>query len=74
MGYTVRSDDGFRFTNYVKYNEGVHRGEWLQGTDDAELYDYNIDPWETVNRASDPAYAAVVKRLSAVLREKYTKS
>jgi len=71
MGYTVRTMDGYRLTEYVYYNLDVFRGEWRQGTDDVELYDYNTDPWETTNHASSESYAPIVNRLRAVLRQQY---
>lgn len=73
MGYTVRSNDGFRLTQYVPYNERTFKGDWLSplNTDDLELYDYNTDPDERLNQAANPKQAAIVKKLVAVLKEQY---
>ena len=46
-------DDRYR---YIRYRDG---GE--------ELYDHEIDPNEWVNRANDPAYAGVIRRLAATI-------
>merc|ERR1719215_653872 len=71
MGYTVRSDDGFRFTEYVPYDRETFRGQWATESNDPELYDYTRDRWETTNVALDASYANVVERLKAVLRQQY---
>jgi hypothetical protein len=73
MGYTVRSSDGFRLTQYVPYSHITHSGNWLSptGEDDLELYDYNTDPDERTNQAADPKYAATVQKLLAVLKAQY---
>ena len=44
MGYTVRSADGYRCTEYVPYdNVRAYRGDWSDSQgDDVELYDYNV--------------------------------
>jgi arylsulfatase A-like enzyme len=70
-GYTVRSAAGFRYTRYVPYNTSSFSGDWAAAGDDEELYDYNIDPWETTNFASNGSYATVVAELRAVLRKQY---
>ena len=74
MGYTVRSADGYRLTEYVPYLRLAHRGVWANatGTDELELYDYNTDPDERVNQAANEKYANVVAKLKQVLREQYT--
>lgn len=74
MGYTVRSADGFRLTEYVPYLQLVHRGVWANasGADELELYDYNTDPDERVNQAANEKYTDVVTKLKQVLREQYT--
>ena len=75
MGYTVRSSTGFRLTEYVPYNTHNFTGQWstppYNDTDDLELYDYNVDPWETVNAAYNASYASVVELLRGVLRHQY---
>lgn len=73
MGYTVRSIDGFRLTQYVPYSRITHSGNWLWPTslDDLELYDYNTDPDERINQAANPEYAASVHKLLAVLKSQY---
>merc|ERR1712029_333383 len=68
MGYTVRSSDGHRYTEYVPYNRLTFRGNWAKESDDPELYDYNTDRWETINLALNASYAAVVSELKAALR------
>ena len=60
MGYTVRTDDGYRLTWYVKYTIFTHKGTWPAGAPaaaDLELYDYNLDYDETINQASGSALA-----------------
>ena len=39
---------------------------WAGGFE--ELYDYRVDPFETQNRAADPAYAAVVEQMRDITR------
>jgi iduronate 2-sulfatase len=41
--------------------------EWNDGKDGTELYDHDVDPGETRNLAGDPAQAAVVAELKALL-------
>lgn len=74
MGYTVRSIDGFRFTQYVPYSRLDYSGNWLWPTsrDDLELYDYNTDPDERINQAASPTYATTVQKLLAVLKAQYS--
>ena len=74
MGYTVRSIDGFRLTQYVPYNRLDYSGNWLWPTsrDDVELYDYNTDPDERINQAANPEYATAVQKLLAVLKAQYS--
>lgn len=43
--------------------------EWDDGREGVELYDEQADPGEWHNLATDPAHAAVVKELSAILRK-----
>ena len=42
--------------------------EWAEGREGVELYDEEHDPGEWRNLAQDPAHAATVKELSAILR------
>ncbi len=44
--------------------------EWADGKEGVELYDEARDPAEGQNLAHDPAHAATVKELSAILRER----
>lgn len=73
MGYTVRTADGYRFTQYVPYLIREFKGIWAdeRNDDDLELYDYNTDPNETVNQASNPKYSDIVQKLRGVLRQQY---
>eukprot|EP00928_Gymnodinium_smaydae_P090310 TRINITY_DN74136_c0_g1_i1.p1 TRINITY_DN74136_c0_g1~~TRINITY_DN74136_c0_g1_i1.p1 ORF type:complete len:575 (-),score=19.92 TRINITY_DN74136_c0_g1_i1:130-1791(-) len=70
MGYTVRSSDGYRYTEYVPYNHITFRGRWSEAAD-PELYDYNEDYWETTNFALNASYADTVAELRAALRQQY---
>lgn len=54
MGYSLRTER-FRYT------------EWDDGKKGVELYDYDNDPQETKNLASDPQHANVVAELKAAL-------
>lgn len=74
MGYTVRSADGHRYTEYVPYNRLHFKGHWTESSDDPELYDYNVDPYETMNLAFNTSYAEVVAELKAVLRKQFAPS
>jgi iduronate 2-sulfatase len=58
MGRSVRTER-WRYT------------EWGEGKDGVELYDYQSDPNEFNNLATDPKYASVVKELAALLRKSY---
>ena len=71
MGYSVRSPDGFRLTEYVPYDTNTFTGDWTH-TSDAELYDYNTDPNETVNQATNQSLAPVLSRLKAALRQQFS--
>ena len=70
MGYTVRSGKGYRLTEYVPYDNKLFRGDWTR-PGDIELYDYNIDPHETKNWASDVSHKGIVTALRAVLRSQF---
>lgn len=54
MGYSVRTER-YRYT------------EWDGGRRGVQLFDYETDPGELNNRANDPAFADVVKRMRALL-------
>ena len=71
-GYSVRSALGYRYTVYVPYNFSDCAGNWWGPRGDEELYDYNIDPWESVNRAHNASYASVLAELRDVIRRQYT--
>jgi len=45
--------------------------EWNEGAEGTELYDYQTDPHEFNNLARDPAQAARVHELAALLRQSY---
>ena len=74
MAYTVRSQDGYRLTQYVPYDSTTFRGNWTDvgGSDDLELYDYNTDPDETTNYAASASHADVVKKLMGVLKSQFS--
>lgn len=62
MGYSLR-DERYRYTEWR---------EWATGRlHTAELYDHALDPDETVNRADDPALAAIRAALGAQLARQF---
>lgn len=70
MGYSIRTDR-YRYTEWwrtTSSNDTLDFDEII-GTspEHIELYDYLSDPGETINLASDPAYAAIVTELSQCL-------
>ena len=72
QGYTVRSSDGYRYTEYVDYDPVKFQGHWTDTPIDAELYDLNADQWETTNAAAEPGQAGKVRELMAALRAQYS--
>ena len=72
QGYTVRSSDGYRYTEYVDYDPVQFQGHWTDTPIDAELYDLNADQWETTNAAAEPGLAGKVRELMAALRAQYS--
>ncbi|MEJ7828843.1 MAG: sulfatase [Segetibacter sp.] len=46
--------------------------EWDEGKEGVELYDYQTDPNEFTNLATNRKYISIVKELSAMLRKSYT--
>lgn len=66
MGYSMRTDQ-FRYTEWPTFTYAPdYKPDWgtLFGI---ELYDHVLDPEENVNRANDPMYAELQKKLSTAL-------
>lgn len=59
MGYSLRSDR-YRYTVWVGWKNKVTDPDRVVAE---ELYDYQLDPEETVNVASDPAYAGALQQM-----------
>lgn len=66
MGYTVKSADNYRLTEYVPYDKQTYKGDWTRVVA-SELYDYNTDPAEFHNHINNASYADVVARLHQAL-------
>ena len=64
MGYTLR-DTRYRYIKWVKKNT---QGSGYSTVVATELYDYTMDPLETVNQAANPEYAAVIEKFEAQFR------
>ena len=71
-GYTIRSASGYRYTTYVPYDVDTFAGDWNAPLGDEELYDYNIDKWETTSFADHTNYTQLKGELRAALIKQYT--
>ena len=60
MGYTLR-DERYRYTKWIQMD--YYDGERYGPTFKCELYDYEIDSFETKNRCSDQSYLSVIDSL-----------
>jgi len=63
MGYSVRTDR-FRYTEWVEWQTGD-----LKAT---ELYDHEVDPWETANVSADKDYAGSLQEMAGILAAGWT--
>ena len=59
MGYAVRTD-GYRYVEWMRWDDKSLAAR--------ELYDHRADPSENANVAGDPAYAAALEEMAAVLK------
>eukprot|EP00039_Didymoeca_costata_P014971 m.247635 g.247635 ORF g.247635 m.247635 type:complete len:284 (-) comp16128_c0_seq15:1344-2195(-) len=64
MGYTAKSDDGYRLTEYVHYADFV--GDWTNILA-REFYDYHNDPHETVNNVNETQYQQRISEMHSVM-------
>jgi len=58
------------FLGYTVRNERYRYTEWDGGKRGVQLFDYETDPDEMKNRATDPTYAETVKQMKALLPKK----
>ncbi|MEM1166190.1 MAG: sulfatase-like hydrolase/transferase [Planctomycetota bacterium] len=66
MGYAARD----RRYRYIEWRvAGARLGPGTGDVVARELYDYQLDPQETISFANDPAYGGVIKRMSRLLRD-----
>ena len=66
MGYSVKTQDGFRYTEWVKFhNSPYYKADWDQ-VFGVELYDHSVDPEENYNLVDEITYG----RTKEVLRQK----
>jgi arylsulfatase A-like enzyme len=65
MGYTLR-DKRYRYVKWIQmdYRRGARSGLLVA----RELYDYQVDPLETVNQAENTDYAPIVARFEAIFK------
>ena len=72
LGYSYRTDQ-YRYTQWVMYKPSKSSIEekWEPTGESAgvELFDYAVDPNETINLAHNKSYSGIVRRLSLELRE-----
>lgn len=79
LGRTVVREEGARGSvprfRAIRTSAQHQLGRWHYveyGTGELELYDSEQDPWELENRATDPAYAKVVRALAKELRAEFS--
>ena len=73
IGYTVRSDAGYRLTEYYPYNHTTFSANWDGGMLAREFYDYNMDPLETVNQVHNSSYTSLINDMHTVMRAQLEK-
>ena len=73
MGYSMRTVDGLRYTEWVTYDPASFSSNWSH-VHARELYDYGADPEGNFNLVQVPAYGTVVKRLAGQLRAGWRKA
>ena len=66
MGYALRTDR-YRYVAWTEKSDKNDIAKDLSRVTATELYDYELDPMETVNQAGNPEYAELVKKLSTQL-------
>ena len=66
MGYSLRNER-YRLVVWIEKNTARNDGYDEAAIDSIQLYDYQIDPLETVSRADDPEYADIVKEMKSAL-------
>jgi len=67
MGYTLR-DERYRYTKWIQID--YLNGERYGPTAGTELYDYETDPHETINLASDPNYENIINSFELLFKER----
>jgi arylsulfatase A-like enzyme len=60
MGYSLRTER-YRYTKWVNNNGSNYA---------TELYDYQVDPLETVDYSGDPVYEAIVSQLDSIVTDR----
>lgn len=67
MGYTMKTPENYRYTEWHWFNHTTMRADWTS-TIESELY---LDDLEVANVAIDEKYADLVAKLSQELRDKF---
>ena len=57
----------------MPYDVDTYTGDWSAKLGDEELYDYNIDKWETTSFADYSNYTEIKAELRAVLLKQYSR-
>jgi arylsulfatase A-like enzyme len=80
MGYTMRTESGWRYTRWVPWNQTTLTPEWSKGDYGEELYDFRGEglfgdfDMQSDNLAADEPMRGLVEQLRKQLQEEFTTS
>ena len=80
MGYTMRTESGWRYTRWVPWNQTTLAPEWSKGDYGEELYDFRGEglfgdfDMQSDNLAADEPMRGLLEQLRKQLQDEFTTS